>query len=389
MDRTSSISLSQNAIQALEHDTAMVTLPNDVLPNIYSRLPASDFFALARVSKQVQHSIQALLPEAIGQELRALSLHNSGDFVERLAVLLRLGGHHISNEDWTNFLQAVKSSDIDPRLVVVLLLSLARQDAALRKHPDTIAISLSPIYAYRNVDPYRNDRSKFATIICVAGMKQLMRVERLGSGNNTKPIQLSNRPGWKRLVDLFKLLTPVDQASLLLQVKPREADGANITLSFEELVGMHLVDLVASQGFIYLDRLLWKEPGGKRNAYFDILANAYTMARSPEHVTYFQEMDGGTLSVTLGLESWKIHSREHNQFVFRVLAYETRTNLSQNSRTFSNAIRSEVQPDFLTEAELNDFTEKLNVRVDQGMLLEDAVSMWIDENRNASSCVIS
>ena len=383
MDRTSSTSFSQNAVQALEHDSPLGMLPDDVLPNIFSRLPASDLFTLASVSKQVQHLIHALLPDATGREFRALSLHNPGDFVQRLAALLRLGSHYISNEDWTNFLQAVKGSNIDRKLVVDLMLSLAPRDAVIRDHPDTLAIS--------GHHSYQTNNPEFAALICAAGMKHLMREERLGGAENAQPIQLSNRPGWKRLVGLFRIFSPADQMNVLLQIKPRELDGENMGLAFDELVDMHLANLVKLGGFSYTNPWLWQEPPAKRDAYFDILSSAYSMAPSPDRVTYFQDsnMCLGTPPFGLGKGPWRQHTPAHCRFVFRLLAYETRTNLAQNLKTFSNAIRNEVEFDFLTEAEFSYFTKKLNVRVDQGMLLEDAVSKWIDENRGADSCVIS
>jgi hypothetical protein len=382
MDRTSSANFSQNAIQAVNHDSALMTLPSDVLPNIFSRMPVSDLFASANVSKQVQHVTQALLPEATGRELHALTLDEPRDFEDRLAVLLRVGGHHITDEDWTDFLQAVESSKIYQRLVVVLLLSLARQDAALRKHPGTTAIAAS------RIESCQIEHSKDATLICAAGMKQLMHLERLGGNTTAKPIQLSTSHGWKQLVDLFKMLGSVAQVNLLLQVRPREKDGENIRLAFDELVDMHLASLVESGGFPFMDRLLWQEPP-KRAAYFDILADAYTMARSPEQVSYFQEMRLGSSPHGLVSGPWRQDMREHCRFVFRLLAYETRTNLDNNQDRGSNAIQRAVVPVFLGKAELKDFTAKLDVRIDRGMLLEDAVDMWIEENRNAGKCVIS
>jgi hypothetical protein len=382
MDRTSSISFSQNAIQALDHDSALATLPSDVLPNIYSRLPASDFFALARVSKQVQHSIQTLLPEAIRHELRALSTHYSDNIVEPLAILLRLGGHHISDEDWTNFLRKCNSF-IDQMLAVVLLKALTRQDAAIRKHPYTIEIARSRIH------PHNYYNLKFATMHCAAVMKQLMRMERMESVDNAKPFQRSTSPEWKQLGDIFRILSPAEQIDLLLQVEPREMDCENNGLAFDELVAIHLDFLAKPNSFATTDRLLWRGPPAKRAAYFDILSNAYKMARTPEHPTYFQEIFSGKTYVGLAGKPWREDTPEHCRFVLRLLAYETRTNLVRNPKTFAHAIKSEVEGNFLSWTELIDFNKTVNVRIGQGMRLEDAVNMWIDENRNPSGCVIS
>jgi hypothetical protein len=381
MDRTSSIGFSQNAIQSLEHDSTPVTLPRDVLPNIFSRLPVSDLFAWASVNKQVQHSMQALLAEAAAQELRALCLDKPGDVVERLSVLLRRGGHHVSNEDWTNFLRGFPF--IGQLLFVALLETLARPEAAIRRHPDTIES------AHHRVHPGKFYDLKFATLHYAAVIKQLMRVERMGSIDNAKPVQPSTRHDWKQLFDIFRIFSPSAQIELLLHVKPREMDGENSGLAFDELVAIHLDFLAKPDSFADTNRLLWQGPPAKRAAYFDILSNAYKMARAPDQPTYFQEICLSKTYVGLAPKPWREDTPEHCRFVLRLLAYETRTNLVRNPKTFTHAIKSQVEGSFLSWLELIDFNKTVNVRIAQGMRLEVAVNMWIDENRNAGSCVIS
>jgi hypothetical protein len=113
------------------------------------------------------------------------------------------------------------------------------------------------------------------------------------------------------------------------------------------------------------------------------------MARSPDDVPYFQEMCQQTMqSIGLHCGPWRQDRRGNCNFLFR-LAYEIRTNLSGNLKTLSNAVRVQIESGFLTTADLKDFTMKLTVRIDRGMLMEDAVSIWIDENLDPGSCVIS
>jgi hypothetical protein len=120
-------------------------------------------------------------------------------------------------------------------------------------------------------------------------MKEMMRVGRLDAVSNARPTQLSLRPAWKQLANLFDILQPLSQVDLFLQVKPRESDSANIGLAFDQLLHMHLVGLVKSGGFSYMNQCLRQEPR-KRSAYFDILSDVYTMAGSPDQRTYFQEI---------------------------------------------------------------------------------------------------
>jgi hypothetical protein len=187
----------------------------------------------------------------------------------------------------------------------------------------------------------------------------------------------------------FQYFFPTTQVDLLLQMKPREPDGANIGLAFDQLLDMHLAGLVESDTFSLIDQWLWREPS-KRSAYFDILSNLYTMAGSPDQPTYFQKICLRAMPYSKpAFGNWRHNSRESRNFLFRSLAYEIRTNGTGNLKTFSNAIRVTLENDFLTNEELEDFTKKLNLRMDKGMPLEHAVSMWIDENTKESSCVIS
>lgn len=174
--------------------------------------------------------------------------------MERLAVLLRVGGQHIAGGDWTTFLQAAKTSGIDSRLVIVLMLSLAGKGAALRKRPDTVAVETSTMHSE---DIHGTE---CAALICATGMKQLMHVERSANVSNVVPIQPGNSSGWMQLVKLFSAFDPFDQVDLLLRVKPRASDGAKLSHAFDALIDMHLAGLVASGGFPYLNGLLWIQP---------------------------------------------------------------------------------------------------------------------------------
>jgi hypothetical protein len=383
MDRTSSGTATVGSVATLRDTSDPVMLPNDVLPNIFSRLPAPELFALASVSREIQTLTQPLLGDAADSELRACSPLDLQKSLQHLAALLHVAGHHISDQAWTDFLQGVEAICIDPRLVNFLLLSLARDDAALRKRADVVALANSTM-SHREING-----PETARLICAAGMKQLMSMERLGRVGNAMPNQLSHRRGWKQLAHLFRLFTPKNQVDVLLQLKARNSDGANIRAAFDELLATHVAGLVESGRFMLLHRSLAGEPA-KRSAYFGILSDAYTMAASPDQLTYFQQACQQTMQPTgIASEPWRRSGRENCNFLFRALAYEIRTNLTENLKTYSFAIRRELQLFFLTGAEVNDFTKKLNVRMDQGMPLEDAVSLWIDENRNPGSCVIS
>lgn len=343
---------------------------------------------MSSVSKQVQHSIQPLLRDAAEQRLQRLaafsfSSRDREKFVQHLVALLPIAGRHISDEAWTNFLQQAKDSNIDPRLIVVLQQSVAGDNAAPGKDPDTVWVPTSDVLLGVIGGP------KLAAMICAAGMKEMMRVDRLGVVNNARPTQLSLRPAWKQLAYIFDIFYPATQVDLLLQVKPRESDGANIGLAFDELLDMHLAGLVESGTFSCMNQWLWREPS-KRSAYFDILSNAYTMAGSPDQPTYFQEICRSAMpSFGLGLANWRHNCQGSRNFIFRSLAYEIRTNGTGNLKTFSYAIRRTLKNDVLTHEELEDFTKKLNLRMDKGMPLGHAVSMWIDENTKESTCLIS
>jgi hypothetical protein len=75
--------------------------------------------------------------------------------------------------------------------------------------------------------------------------------------------------------------------------------------------------------------------------------------------------------------------------MFRLIAIEARKDKPADMEAWSNPVADKALKMFITRKELTHFVKKLDARMDQDMRLEDAVSMWIDENRNAGSCVIS
>jgi hypothetical protein len=203
MDRASLTTSTPDIVQASWNISHSLPLPDDVLPNIYSRLPTPELFALASVSKQVQHSIQPLLRDAAEQRLGAFSFspRDLEKSVRDLVALLRIAGRHISDEAWTNFLQKAEASNIDPRLIVVLRLSVAGENTAPGKHPDTVWVATSDIW------PEVISGTETAWLICAAGMKEMMRVERLGVVSNVGPTQLGIRPAWKQLASIFNIFS--------------------------------------------------------------------------------------------------------------------------------------------------------------------------------------
>lgn len=362
----------------------LAMLPNDVLPNIFSRLPTSELFALASVSGQMQHMVRAQLGDATRRELLRLTPTPAGDFVEPLCALLSAGAQHIAEEDWTKYLQSAGDAGISPLLLQALLLSLATEDAALRKHPDTLAAA---------------SQKKYSSLIngwgcvvrvCAAGMKQLMRLEARRNPGDAQPVQLKNSRGWQYLVELYQPLFPVSQLRLLLSVRPQALDREGNRRAFDGLVANHLANMLESNNFFEISARVLKEPEICA-AYFKLLSDACAVAPPGSDITYFQKICGKRAG---GLVSghWKNDTPEHCNFVLRLLAYETLANLARDSNggtRWSNAIWSHVRPDYLSHLEFEDFSETMKDCINREMRLEDAVSLWITENLVGSRCVIS
>jgi hypothetical protein len=200
---------------------------------------------------------------------------------------------------------------------------------------------------------------------------------------------LVERPGWKKLVGLFAQCDADAQIKLLLAVRPSIYDKVQINHAFEELVAEHIVSLTKDRFFIihfgdYTDDLI--------NDYLNSLADCFALAPSPGEPAYLVSLitrEHPTSPLLLAwLMPWKNYLRGQCNLVFRLLAAEIRGNKAIDKDGFK-PIESQALKGFINPKELARFTQKLNTRMDHGMQLENAVSLWLDENTAPGKCVVS
>lgn len=392
MNHVSLTTSSTKPIRHIEPDLSLTTLPADVMPNIFNRLsPATDFFGLACTSKEVHCLVQPWLRD---QAIHILDTFNP-EFLERsinrLTPLFRTGCLHIFDQAWLDMLTRARDKAIDRELIETLLVSFAADDTKLPKLPTMPKPQEIAAVAYPHPYPLEEDHSAwnrtFATkVIVEAGISEMMEADRYVTDPTLKTRQVSKRPGWERLVEIFMQIDICDQIKLLLRVQVREFDNANILLAFEELVAAHLTTLIATDCFIFPPDDFRAE---EIDRYYNVLADVYTLAPSQGENSFFHSLSKkNSFSWFPDFLHWKENWRGPCNLMFRLLAYEARKDQTADIEAWSNPAKDKVLKKFITHKELNHFVKKTNSRMDRGMRLELAVSKWIDENQDPGKCVI-
>lgn len=155
-----------------------------------------------------------------------------------------------------------------------------------------------------------------AASICAAGMKQLMPVEHVGRMTNIHRTRLNKTTGWLQLLDIFRNCHIQHQKKILVRLKPLPADGANIQTAFDELLDMHLREIVPFTRSTLCKKQHYRSACWNDEApdYLNLLSNAYSMSRSPDCITYFQEMNHHDRTVLFVPLHWKKCSSPYVHF---------------------------------------------------------------------------
>lgn len=367
----------------------LASLPDDVLPNIFSRLPEPELFALPFICKSVQQSTQPILRNWAESELHATLKLEGPQRWDRLLEVLRNGAQHIRPDIWQNFLKAAKGAGLRCGLIQLALLApdVAKKDAKIRQITESLPLDLdeptleelAQLSADAADDP---TLEPITTRIIAGGFFHLMHAEReRGSNFEAK---------WFWLEKCMRTLDPLQQMDILLQLRPSEQDIESTRLAFDGLLATHL------------DALLNKEANASHHvnfscfirseanvAYFRMMSTAYTMKHSPQAAPYLESLFLNWLIREKRIRPWRENTAELCSCALRVLALTIYRN--EDKAPIAGWM---VERKFFTLVELNDFRDKLKSRMAASMPLEDAVSLWMADNRAqkiapADSCVIS
>ena len=170
MNHVSLITSSNKLIPDIELDLDLTTLPGDVMPNIFNRLPATDFLGLACTSKKVNCLVQPCLRDLATHKLDAFEPEALDASIYRFAPLFRTGCLHISDEAWLDMLKKAEDAGIDRELIETLLFSFSADDTKLPKLPtlprpqETAAFATPSMYPLAQDHSARNRKSAMRTI---------------------------------------------------------------------------------------------------------------------------------------------------------------------------------------------------------------------------------
>lgn len=394
MNPTSSAPSLKSAAAQIQEDSTLTALPQDVMPNIFERLPASNFFALACASKQVCRLVEPWLRSEAERKLGAFSPASLKNSIQNLAPLFRTGCHHISEVAWLKLLKAAADSGIDSDSIEMLLFAFATDDTKVSKLPTlpkfrTLSEFMRPYgtpgFWTVDMEPQTKNIDQMANIF-ILSVEEMIKAERSRGGLAEKTRQLSDRRGWKILTRIFSEFDSVRQKGLLLQVKPFKSDSAAIHLAFDELVAAHLTSLNRLPWFVFYPADF---PYGEIENYSNMLADVYSLTPPQGGTSYLLSLCKDGLRHFRANIPWRRHSCGLAKLMFRVLAYEIRRNRTLGLADHADDLQSVIVKSFITPKELNHFTSELNSRMDRGMRLETAVDQWMDEMTNPGECVIS
>lgn len=391
MNPSSTATLSENTVLWMQDNYTLTTLPEDISPQIFGRLPVSSFFSLACTSKQAYCLVEPMLRCEAGTRLGKFSPALLKESVQVLAPLLRTGFHHISKDAWRQLFEVAANKEIDGDLMEMLLFSFAADDEMLEKLP--LFEKLSGYMRHHQQFMGRNAYKEWPKYIAhqnaeifTLSVEEMIKAERLKGGLVGKRRQLSDRRGWKIATRIFSQFDFPRQQKLLLQLKPDKSDSINIHLAFEELVVAHLASMKSFPSFIF-----WPDDSrqGEIKSYSDMLADVYSLTSPQGETSYIMALcKNKRLSLPANV-SWKKLLPEPSKLLFRLLAYEIRKNQTSGLTGRTNDLQSCVVKSFITPKELEQFSRGINSRMDQGMPLEAAIDKWMEEIPEPEKCVIS
>jgi hypothetical protein len=230
----------QARIAARQHDAfPLAALPDDVLPNVFSRLPVPEIFQLCCVSTRLLHCSRPLMREWAVGELHATREPRGELRWPRLLDVMRNGLGQLAPRYWNDWLQATKAQD-----QAAVLAQMARLAPCISGDAESAALvsSTGPLWLDRRalreltllaigsrVVPWMGE----AAVAIIAGaMLQLIRIE--SDGAESEVVFMHRAVDWVRVIGCIPGLGLANQIRVLAQAAPASQD--------EEQVG-HGLDL--------------------------------------------------------------------------------------------------------------------------------------------------
>jgi hypothetical protein len=394
MDPAHSVALAARFAVQPHDDSYMAALPDDILPNIFSRLPAPEVFALSAVSKQF---LRCSRPAIRDWAMRELAATTEGPFGEQhwkvLLDVMRNGLSHIGPEEWQAWLQAAESKDQteskDPNIV---LIQMARLAPCVSGEVDSLVLVASSAGHRLGKDALRKlewlatgSRStpwmgEVSVAIISGTLLQLIQIEREREEPN-RHIPPACKGVWKRIIGCFPRLSLPNQIQVLAQVAPTGKDSWYVGSGLHTIWHGH-INAMRNGGQTPWPPAILK-PARTAN-YFRMLKREIPYGEL-ERVRSIEHLLCVWLEPPSCTAPWREQPPELTECLLRAAAVGQGWPLRHDL-----LCKYMISSGFVTHAEMTDFS---NYVFNRGWWESDPVCEWIADNREQPvkimSCSIS
>ncbi len=402
MDRTTPSSAQTRIAEPHLDFFPLASLPEDVLPNIFSRLPDSGLFALPSVCRQFLHATRPVLRDRAARALHEALAFQGEQRWTRVLDVLRKYSAGIEDREWRAFLQTVEAQDQGSAALMQLALlapAVSKGNASLRQRTQSLPLNLdeSAIAKFRKLvkgaqtDPWMGR----ITGAVIAGRWQQTLVDNRTTGAACTQMQRDRHlfRDWSDVIDQLIKLPLANQMQALPQLASRPNDTLNLWTTFNHFRQTHLLHMAASNVKSPRQMLGVVEAA----AYFNMLNSAYGLSQNAgEADTLGQKFIKRDMHLLVSrwlqdgmpVGPWREEASEVALCLFYILGWGRTENTTRAQ--FGKQL---IDAGFITRRECADFNR--HVPEQRGSFYKD-VQAWVARNRMlpaderpAPSCTVS
>lgn len=263
----------------------LASLPDDVVPNIISRLPDPGLFALSSVCRQFSHATRPVLRDRAACALHEALAFKGEQRWTRVLDVLRKYPEGIEDREWRAFLQTVEAQDQGSAVLMQLALlapAVSKANASLRQRtqPLTLDLDESAMARFRELVQGAETNPWMGRIAgaVIAGRWQQTLVDNRTTGTACTQRQRDRylSSAWSAVIDKLTKLPLVNQMQALPQLASRPTDALNLWVTFDNFRQTHLQRMAASSVKSPRQTLGALEAA----AYFNMLNSAYELSQN-------------------------------------------------------------------------------------------------------------
>lgn len=364
----------------------LAALPDDVLPNIFSRLPAPEIFAISSVSKRFLHCSRPVMRDWALRELYATLELPSEQHWKMLFDVMRNGVRHIAPEKWQAWLQAAKLKGHNIELIQMAQLApcVSGEVDSLKLVANNAPLGLTKrtrrelmwLAQCSKSHPWMGD---VAVAIIAGAMLQQIQTERAQTARRTF---YGKRPaGWDEIIECLRSLSLNNQIQTLAQAAPSGKDAWHVGHGIGTMWQHHIKAMTKGRRTPWPPEIL--KPARTAN-YFRMLQRQ-TRGWGIEPQRFILRLLCAWFKPPFRFAPWREQPSELSECLLIALGYGQIWGESHDE-----LCDDVVASGFITEAEMTDFN---NCVFNHRSLDINPVHEWIADNREKAakinSCTIS